>query len=218
MVQIREVHAPQTAPSTADHDPAGVPGSDVRSEPQQLPAALEDRRSRRPHPGAAGAVERTDLLRVLRQREVPRRRDPALWLWRQRPPHRGNVHPRQNRGHQRDVPEQPRRPLRKHRSHAPHRANTASSGRTSPTKATTSAAKSSRWPPNTRPQTASNSTKNTPVTITGCPKAKTNAQKLAAALKACHKDKNKAKRESCEKVARNKYGAKASKSSKKRRK
>jgi hypothetical protein len=56
----------------------------------------------------------------------------------------------------------------------------------------------------------------TPVTITGCPKAKTNAQKLAAALKACHKDKNKAKRESCEKAARNKYGAKASKSSKKK--
>ena len=59
---------------------------------------------------------------------------------------------------------------------------------------------------------------NTPVTITGCPKAKTNAQKLAAALKACHKDKNKAKREGCEHAAHNKYGAKAAKSSKKRRK
>ncbi len=57
---------------------------------------------------------------------------------------------------------------------------------------------------------------NTPITITGCPKAKTNAQKLAAALKACHKDKSKGKRESCEHAARSKYGAKAAKSSKKK--
>ena len=78
VVQIREVHAPQTAPGPADDDPAGLSRGDVRSEPQQLPAALEDRRSRRPHPGAPSAVERPDLLRQLRLGEVPRRRDPAL--------------------------------------------------------------------------------------------------------------------------------------------
>jgi hypothetical protein len=49
---------------------------------------------------------------------------------------------------------------------------------------------------------------NTAVTVTGCPKAKTRAQKLAAALKACHKKHNKAKRASCEKAARKAYGAK----------
>jgi hypothetical protein len=56
-----------------------------------------------------------------------------------------------------------------------------------------------------------------PVGVTGCPKAKTRAQLLAAALKACHKDKNKAKRQSCEKAARKKYGAKASKTQKKKK-
>ncbi len=47
----------------------------------------------------------------------------------------------------------------------------------------------------------------TPVTVTGCPKAKvlTRAQKLALALKACHKKKG-AKRASCERAARKKYG------------
>jgi hypothetical protein len=46
------------------------------------------------------------------------------------------------------------------------------------------------------------------VTVTGCPKKKalTRAQKLAAALKACHKDKNHAKRASCERAARKRYG------------
>jgi len=48
----------------------------------------------------------------------------------------------------------------------------------------------------------------TAVSVTGCAKKKalTRAQKLAKALKACHKDKNKAKRASCEKSARKKYG------------
>jgi hypothetical protein len=52
-----------------------------------------------------------------------------------------------------------------------------------------------------------------PVSITGCAKAKalTRAQKLAKALKACHKDKNKAKREKCEKTAGKHYGTTAKK-------
>jgi hypothetical protein len=47
----------------------------------------------------------------------------------------------------------------------------------------------------------------TPVTVTGCPKTKTltRAQKLAAALKVCHR-KPKAKRASCERAARRAYG------------
>jgi hypothetical protein len=47
----------------------------------------------------------------------------------------------------------------------------------------------------------------TKVSVTGCPKAKaaTRAQKLAAALKACHKNKNKTKRQTCEKQAHKKY-------------
>jgi hypothetical protein len=49
---------------------------------------------------------------------------------------------------------------------------------------------------------------NTPVTVTGCPKAKvlTRAQKLALALKACHKKPKGSKRTSCERQARKKYG------------
>jgi hypothetical protein len=49
---------------------------------------------------------------------------------------------------------------------------------------------------------------NTPVTVTGCPKAKvlTRAQKLALALKACHKKPKGAKRKACERQARKKYG------------
>jgi hypothetical protein len=49
---------------------------------------------------------------------------------------------------------------------------------------------------------------NTPVGVTGCAKKKslTRAQKLAAALKLCHKDRNHAKRAKCEKTARHKYG------------
>jgi hypothetical protein len=49
---------------------------------------------------------------------------------------------------------------------------------------------------------------NTPVTVTGCPKAKvlTRAQKLALALKACHKKPKGSKRTRCERAARKKYG------------
>jgi hypothetical protein len=51
---------------------------------------------------------------------------------------------------------------------------------------------------------------NTPVSVNGCAKAKakalTRAQKLAKSLKTCHKDKNKAKRASCEKTAHKHYG------------
>ena len=57
-------------------------------------------------------------------------------------------------------------------------------------------------------------TQNTPVGVTGCPKALTKKQKLAAALKACHK-KHAKKRASCEKAARRAYGAKVAKKSKK---
>ena len=47
---------------------------------------------------------------------------------------------------------------------------------------------------------------NVPVGVTGCPKGLTNKQKLAAALKACHKKHGK-KRATCEKAARKAYGA-----------
>jgi hypothetical protein len=49
---------------------------------------------------------------------------------------------------------------------------------------------------------------NTPVTVTGCPKTKalTRAQKLALALKACHKKPKGSKRQACERAARKKYG------------
>jgi hypothetical protein len=48
----------------------------------------------------------------------------------------------------------------------------------------------------------------TAVGVTGCAKVKTltRAQKLKAALKACKRDKNKAKRESCERTAHKRYG------------
>jgi hypothetical protein len=49
----------------------------------------------------------------------------------------------------------------------------------------------------------------TNVAVTGCPKTKTRAQKLAAALKACHK-KHGHKRTSCERAARKRYGSKSS--------
>jgi hypothetical protein len=48
-------------------------------------------------------------------------------------------------------------------------------------------------------------TQTTKIAVTGCPKAKTRAQKLAVALKACKK-KPKAKRAVCAKQARKKYG------------
>jgi hypothetical protein len=58
--------------------------------------------------------------------------------------------------------------------------------------------------------------KNTPITTTGCPKKKTltRRQKLALALKACHKKKGH-KRIACERAARKKYGP-VKKSSKKK--
>jgi hypothetical protein len=51
-------------------------------------------------------------------------------------------------------------------------------------------------------------TQTTKVNVTGCPKTKTltRAQKLALALKACHKKHNHAKRKTCERQARKKYG------------
>jgi hypothetical protein len=56
----------------------------------------------------------------------------------------------------------------------------------------------------------------TPIAVTGCPKAKTRAQLLAAALKACHKDKSKTKRKACERAARKKYAAKKASKTKKK--
>jgi hypothetical protein len=49
---------------------------------------------------------------------------------------------------------------------------------------------------------------NTPVAVTGCPKARalTRAQKLALALKACKKKPKGAKRNACQRQARRKYG------------
>ncbi len=48
----------------------------------------------------------------------------------------------------------------------------------------------------------------TPVTATGCPKSKalTRAQKLKAALKACHKKAKGSKRKACERAAHKRYG------------
>jgi len=54
---------------------------------------------------------------------------------------------------------------------------------------------------------------NTAIAVTGCPKALTRSQKLAAALKACRKKHNKAKRAKCEKAARKAYGARTSRRS-----
>ena len=59
----------------------------------------------------------------------------------------------------------------------------------------------------------------TKINVTGCPKVKvlTRAQKLALALKACHKKQNHAKRKACERQARKKYGpVKKAKKAKKR--
>jgi hypothetical protein len=46
---------------------------------------------------------------------------------------------------------------------------------------------------------------NTPITVTGCKTTMSNTQRLAAALKACHKDKGNAKRTACEARAHRKY-------------
>jgi hypothetical protein len=53
----------------------------------------------------------------------------------------------------------------------------------------------------------------TPISVTGCAKTKalTRAQKLAKALKACKKDRNKGKRQKCETAARKQYGPTAKK-------
>lgn len=58
---------------------------------------------------------------------------------------------------------------------------------------------------------------NTPIAVTGCPNTHTRAQKLAAALKACHKDKQ-GKRVACEHSAREKYRTRAPKTSKNKKK
>jgi hypothetical protein len=59
----------------------------------------------------------------------------------------------------------------------------------------------------------------TPIGVTGCAKKKslTRAQKLAAALKACHKKKAKTKRAACERRARKQYGPPKTKTKKKKR-
>ncbi len=59
----------------------------------------------------------------------------------------------------------------------------------------------------------------TKVNVTGCPKTKilTRAQKLALALKACHKKPKSAKRKTCERQARKKYGPIKHKSKAKKR-
>ena len=51
-------------------------------------------------------------------------------------------------------------------------------------------------------------TQSTPIKVTGCKASLTNKQKLAKALRQCHKKKNKAKRVRCEKQARKRFGAK----------
>jgi hypothetical protein len=56
---------------------------------------------------------------------------------------------------------------------------------------------------------------NTPIAVTGCPKAKTRAQLLAAALTACRKKHGRG-RASCEKAARKAYGARVSNKKRKR--
>jgi hypothetical protein len=50
--------------------------------------------------------------------------------------------------------------------------------------------------------------RSTPMTVTGCPKAKTRAQRLKAALAVCHRRHNRARRTGCEIAAREKYAAK----------
>jgi len=55
----------------------------------------------------------------------------------------------------------------------------------------------------------------TPISVSGCPPTKTaaqlRAQKLEAALKACHKKPKGAKRSGCERTAKNRYGTKKAK-------
>ena len=61
-------------------------------------------------------------------------------------------------------------------------------------------------------------TQSTPITVSGCAKPLTNKQKLAKAMAACKKKKNKGKRASCEKQARKRYPvAKVKKKAKKKK-
>ncbi len=46
----------------------------------------------------------------------------------------------------------------------------------------------------------------TAICVSGCGKTLTRAQKLAAALKVCHRDKSKGKKATCETAAKRKYG------------
>jgi hypothetical protein len=46
----------------------------------------------------------------------------------------------------------------------------------------------------------------TPIGVTGCAKTLTRSEKLKAALRACHRDKSKARREACERVAHKRFG------------
>jgi hypothetical protein len=46
----------------------------------------------------------------------------------------------------------------------------------------------------------------TPITVTGCPKAKTRSQILKAALRACHRKHDKSRRQACERQAHRQYG------------
>jgi hypothetical protein len=48
--------------------------------------------------------------------------------------------------------------------------------------------------------------KTTKISVTGCPKTLTRTQKLTTALKNCHKNRNKTKRQTCENQAHKKYG------------
>ena len=57
---------------------------------------------------------------------------------------------------------------------------------------------------------------NTLVTVTGCPKTKTKAQKLKAALAACRHKHQKAKRAACERAARKAYAATTAKKTSRR--
>jgi hypothetical protein len=58
-------------------------------------------------------------------------------------------------------------------------------------------------------QNGASITQTTKISITGCPKVKalTRAQKLTKALQACHKDRSKKRRATCEKKARKQFGA-----------
>jgi hypothetical protein len=60
--------------------------------------------------------------------------------------------------------------------------------------------------------------RSTPISVTGCPKALSNKQKLAKAMKACKKKHNRGKRTACERAARKKFPVKKAKKAKKAKK